>query len=304
MKFKKWIIIISTLVAFIALIITLSFTAFSLKAVEIDFRTSTSFITSELTKEDIISAGKFKKGKPVFSHNKSQYKKNIDNLNPYIKVINIETVFPSKFVVHIAERQEIYAVKGLEEKYYICDEQMRILRIEEDYQNNSSSPMLLSQFEKPVLKDYDEGDYLTEIRQPNIYGYLYENNRKLGEQKSLIESITLTSEYDNLLKKEQTVTSLKFYSGQTFNIVNDSYAMKYKVKLMLDVFSQLYDLDGKQVIIGKDENGQNIYSKPLDMEYLNTCTIIITNYYNYRDEFVDIGAKDCYFKFVLDENYL
>lgn len=310
MKFKKWYFILGAILAIVVITIILSFTAFSLKSVSIDFRTSSSNITQSVSEKEIIESGKFKMGKPVFFQNKKQYSKNIENFNPYIKVVNIETIFPSKLVVHIAERQEVYAVKGKaivneseQDCFYICDEHLRVLRIvyEDNFLSTFDNQILI---ENKTVKHYKEGEYIKEIRKPFIYEALYENNRFLGEQQSFIEKLSLTKEYDEMLKKDLNVTVLKLFSGQTFKIVNDSQSLKYKAKLMLDVFSQIHEFAGKDYKIGeKTEDGKRYEMfVTLTKEYLSSCTIVVTNYYNYKVEFEFGAYKDCYFKFDLNED--
>lgn len=223
-------------------------------------------------------------GKTVLIHSKKEYKKKIENFDPYLKVLNIETVFPSSFVVHLAERQEVYAIP-FEYGHYICDEELRVLRISYTYSNTQENAILLTQEGKEITKRYIEGEYITDFHLPQIYENLYALNRPLGVQKALIESIRLSNEYDVVIKKSQNVTSLKFYAGQTFKIVNDGYGLKYKLKLVSDVYSQLYTYIGK-TITDKDKN-----QIVLTEENLKDCTIIIKNYYDYTH----YSEKDCYF---------
>ena len=291
-KKLKWIISLSVILTFVILIITLSFTVFSLKTVELDFRTSLSNVT--FSEEEIIEEGKFNRGQPVFFHNKKQYKKRIEKLSPYLKVINIETVFPSKFVVHLAERKEVYAIDSGDNFFYICDEELRVLKIEENYINTNSNAILLK-FESELEEKFSEGDFIKVKRKPKIYEKLYQNNVKLSEQISLIKEISLTKVFDKNIKKELTVTNLSFYSGQTFRLVGEEYKLKEKVKLMLDVYAQLYDMTGKEYKI--DENNTIILTK----EFLDSATIEICNYYNFKEEFGNPNFKDLYFKFVINK---
>ncbi len=310
MKIKKWYFILGAIVALVVLIIILCFTAFSLKSISIDYRTSSENISNLISNEDIINGGKFKKGKPIFFQNKKQYIKNIEDTCPFIKVINIETVFPSKLVVHIAERQKVFAIKGKvseedEEKecFYICDNELRVLEIKADFLSTQENSILIETQENGLLKEYKEGEYISEIRKPMLYDALYENNRYLGEQQSIIEKLTLTEEYDQQLKKEIPVSEVKLFSGQTFKIYADNRSMKYKAKLMLDLFSQLFEFDGKEYKIGERIENKikyGIYVK-LNSQYLSSCTIIIANYYNYLNEFENGVYYDCYFKFDITE---
>lgn len=286
LKKKKWWIILGCVLTVVILIIIFSFTVFSLKTVEIEYKTSSKYI--ENTDEEIVESGKFKYKRTVLIHNKNSYKYNIEEFNPYIKVVNIETKFPSKFVVHIAERQEIYAIED-DEKFYICDEEMRVLRIAKNFESDTSNAMLL-RLEEKLSEEYEEGDYILETREPNIYRYLFENNRLLGEQQALIQEVTLLKEHDETLKKDLNITLLKFFSGQTFKIVNDNYGMKYKVKLMIDVYSQLYDFIGKEI----SSNGQKVVLKEED---LKDCTILISNYYDLSIH----KENECFFNILLKE---
>lgn len=365
-KAKKIIIALSGVLSILILLIILCFTAFSLKTVKIDFRTSLENIT--VSEKEILESGKFKKGGSVFFHGKNGYKKNLENFNPYIKVVNIETVFPSTFVVHLVERQEVFAI-AFEGGHYICDEELRVLRIclnenndnetndnnssgnknnenttddenatenekatdngnvtvieieikienenindsetkndnetndetleeneeaekRDEYINTPQSPILFEPLEE-IKKEYQVGQYIVECQPSQIYNYLYENNRKLGEQKAMIESVKLTKDFDKESKKEGLTTTLKFFSGQTFKILNCDYGMKYKVGMMLSVFSQLYDFIGK----GITQDGKVIV---LTEENLKNCTILVSNYY----DTTKYGEKDCYFKIVVDE---
>ena len=226
---KKWIIATISLLASVGLVLLLAFTLFSLRKVTLDFRTSKDYITA--TDKEIIASADFDMGKTVLIHSKKEYKKKIENFDPYLKVLNIETVFPSSFVVHLAERQEVYAIP-FEYGHYICDEELRVLRISYTYSNTQGNAILLTQEGKEITKRYIEGEYITDFHLPQIYENLYALNRPLGVQKALIESIRLSNEYDAVIKKSQNVTSLKFYAGQTFKIVNDGYGLKYKLKLV------------------------------------------------------------------------
>lgn len=350
-KAKKIIIALSGVLSILTLLIILCFTAFSLKTVKIDFRTSLENIT--VSEKEILESGKFKKGGSVFFHGKNGYKKNLENFNPYIKVVNIETVFPSTFVVHLVERQEVFAI-AFEGGHYICDEELRVLRIclnenndnetndnnsngnenttdngnvtvneieikienenindseiendndshdetseeneeaekRDEYINTPQSPILFEPLEE-IKKEYQVGQYIVECQPSQIYNYLYENNRKLGEQKAMIESVKLTKDFDKESKKEGLTTTLKFFSGQTFKILNCDYGMKYKVGMMLSVFSQLYDFIGK----GITQDGKVIV---LTEENLKNCTILVSNYY----DTTKYSEKDCYFKIVVNE---
>ncbi len=277
-KTKKIVIPLSFIFAIIIVLVALSFTVFSLKKVEINFKTSHSQIS--LSDQEIIDGGQFGFGQSVFFHSKKDYISRIENLSPYINVVNIETVFPSIFVVHIAQRCEVYAFSS-EGKTYITDENLRVLKIDENFlseQNNAISVSISGSEEFSVK----EGDYLQFENFIDIYSSLFECNRSLNEQQALIKEIFFKIEYDEEIKQNQLTAQLNLFSGQTVLIKNASYGLKYKLNTFLYVYSNLYSLIGKEIA----QTGQ-VWSENL----LDSCTILINNYYNYTQH----DETECYY---------
>ena len=286
MKNKKVLFIsLGVLVGIVGLFILLSFTAFSLRSIEIDYRTSHSNIVA--TNNEIIENSGITKGGSVFFKNKQKYSKQIEEKYPYVKVINIETVFPSKFVIHIAERQEIYAVKQ-NEYYYLCDNEFKVLKITDSFSPNQSNALLL---EDVIIKEenYSLGDFLKVSNFVDIYESFYSNNWTLAEQQSMVEKIKLSSETDDITKTEILNATLTMYNGQEYIIKNCEYGLKYKTHLLIEVYSQIFDF------IGKEEKTEDEESVTLTEENLKNAQIIINNFYDYTTH----GEKDCYFDIVL-----
>ncbi len=269
---------ISSLVIVLGLVLILCFTLFSLKSVEIDWRTSHSHITA--THEEILKASGIKKGGSVFFQSKKKYIKKIEAIDPYIDVINIETTFPSSFVIHIAERQEVYAL-AFEGGAYICDEDFRVLRVAENFESESQNPISLS-LPQPAPSEIEIGEYL-DVDLPPLYQALFENNRTLGEQCELIRSVALSKQTNSMTGKEEKVLTLSLFSGQTVKLVNADRGLVAKVKLMLDVFSQMWGYIGKSITTPDGE-------VELTAENLKTCTIEIHSYLS-----PSRGENECYF---------
>lgn len=277
-KSKKIIISLSVVIAIIGTLIALSFTVFSLKKVSINYKTSHSQI--ELSDQEIIDGGQFAFGSSVFFHSKNDYVMRIENLSPYIDVVNIETVFPSSFVVHIAQRSEVYAFE-YDEKTFIVDQNLRILKVQSDFVSEQSNAMLITGA-TIYENDYKEGDYLGVSNFCDLYTSFFECNRTLNQQTSLIKQIDFKMEYDEVVNQNQLTASISLFSGQTVQIKNCEYGLKYKVNLFLSVYSQLYSLIGKQI-----SDSESVWTEQL----LDNCTIIINNYYNYTEH----SQSDCYF---------
>lgn len=268
----------------IGLVFLLAYTFFALRYVEVDFRTSkTNFSASN---EEIIDASKIEKGGTIFFRNKQQYIKNIEEEYSYLKVINIETVFPDKLVIHVAERQEVYAVEG-EDYVYICDEELRVLRTSETYVNSENNAMLLSgDFS---LKNLKVGQYIREIENPLLFQNMFANNRDLGAQSALISQIEIAKQFDDSLKQEVDALRLSLYGGQTVTIANYKTALSKKCYYFLEVYSRLFDMIGKE---GAKKDGTSV---DLTADNLKNCEIYINNYYT-NGEKLDLNQENCYFK--------
>ena len=154
LKKRKCILILSIVGGIIGLFVLLSFTLFGLHSIEVDFRTS----TQNLSEEQVLENLTFKKNCPVYFQSKKKCIKKIEDALPYANVINIETIFPSKMVIHVAERIEVYAVEG-EDGTYICDNELRVLRKEDSFISTSQNAILLT-LEEEVNGEYQCGDYI------------------------------------------------------------------------------------------------------------------------------------------------
>lgn len=288
---KKWIIASSIVLGVIGLCVIFAFTLFSLKKVSVDFRTSITNISA--TEDEIIESANFKYGSSVFFHGKNGYISNIEKSYPYIKVINIETVFPSKFIIHVAEREEIFAVKN-GENYYITDDEFKILRIENDFIPSSSNAMLIEGV-SINSNTYNIGDFLNITGYYEIYDALYENNLPNGECNNIIEKITFSTVYDAVLKKNINTVSLKLFNGMTFEILNCDYGLSAKIKMFKNVFSSFPEFIGKTIKVDSEEGEKYII---LTEENLLKATFKINNYYDYSSH----DENDCYFDIIPFEN--
>ena len=123
MKNKRLAIFLSIFVA-LALIIVLSSAVFALESVTIKYHSNTHFLTGD--DNLIIKSAGFRYGENVFLSNKSKYISNLESKNSYIRVLNIETIFPNKFVIHAVEREEVFVFKT-DNYYIVADEYLKVL---------------------------------------------------------------------------------------------------------------------------------------------------------------------------------
>lgn len=230
MKKKRLLIILSVFV-FISILIILSSEVFSLAKVEINYLTTTSNIVQ--TDEDILEAANFPYGANVFMLSKGEYVEKIEEINPYIKVVNIETVFPNLLRVHIRERNEVFAIKYGNNRHLICDEELKILRVSDAYSNTNDNAILLTGITIDEA-DLSAGDFLTVATQQNnliktVYKSIKQWNTSLVFLRANIEEVVANSEaIDNVTLKMRTGVEIIVYdvtefAGQKFNLAFSVY---------------------------------------------------------------------------------
>lgn len=232
-KHKKLIIVLSVIVALLITLIVLMFTLFSLKSVEIEFETGNKIITNEMQSQ-IIS--EIDLGGTVFFKNKDEMTSKIEKKYPYVKVINIETILPNKFIIHIAERQEIYAITSLNRTCYL-DNELKVLRINEgNFISVSTNAIKLDLFGLDFdLSAFSEGQFFdiseltinssnktinlgeqTQEVLNNLLNCFQINNRTLVDLKALAKSITFSTYID--YRNGETALQAKIVDFNDFEI--------------------------------------------------------------------------------------
>lgn len=260
---KKFIIWAVSILSFIGVCAILCFTLFALNAVFVDFKSS-PFLYNEENHQEIIESGEFSSGASVFFINKKINQEKIEKTYPYIKVINIETIFPNKMVVHCIEREELFAVNFEQSKYYICDEDFKILRILDIgddnalYESTQNSPILVEGCGE-IDTSLNAGDFLN--LEPEFEKVLKKlspafklNNRTCAEQKAIIKNVELLM-YASIKYDDYTV-ALKLIDFLDFEttIIDASDFLELKINLFLAVNAEILDAD-------KENSELTIYQK-------------------------------------------
>ena len=318
---KKLIITLSIIFAVVAVVLILMWTLFGLSSVSVRLQSTTeNLIVSE---DEIVEAGEFRYGATVFFEGKQ---KSIDKIYDYasvnenfayIKVVNIETVFPNRFVIHVAEREELFAVE-YQDEFLICDHEFRVLKILDNFQSVQGQEILL---EGLVVRNESVrvGDFL-EIGQEsmkNFYSVMLENNRTLAQQLGKFEKMALSTYQDELTQREYTALTLTTYQGRTFVINNIDFALSNKVQLMFAVESSIYNQnvdddgnilssDGEPIYVVRTDSGeymnfdstQHTEEQKIALTYdlLQNCCIKVDNLT--LTDFVDRTENDIYYSFM------
>ena len=125
MKNKRLVIILS-IFAFLALIVVLCSTLFTVRSVTFSWDTEKTYLADYTDGE---MSGSVKKGQSVFLLNKSEIESALEQKYAYLKVRKVEIMFPNKLIIHVSERVNLYALKIENNKYAILDEYSKVLDI-------------------------------------------------------------------------------------------------------------------------------------------------------------------------------
>lgn len=251
MKNKSLIIILSIL-ASIVLIVILSSTIFCLKSVELNFMSNTINLTNK--QEEILTSGNFKYNQSIFFINKSNYIKKLEEQNPYIKITNIETVFPNKLVINCVERNELFIIKSYDgenfKNYLVVDDELKILSTLNEFTNLHTNPILISIEGERVSTNLAGQTLFTTnsmlIKQLANELYAYNNNPLL--LKANFEEIIINAENKNNIK-------IKMRSGVDIILKDMNTRLTEKFMLALSYYNNLEDKT--KGVITTYENNEN-----------------------------------------------
>lgn len=245
-KNKKLILTLGIVFSVLIVCIILNFAVLSLRTVEIDFKNQETVFASEESKSLIREDKSIKLGTSIFGVNKKEITASLEANNEYLKVVNIETVFPNKIIIHCAEREETYAVKANDTKYFICDAEFKVLYIyysQPLFPSDQSNVILVTGLEIKNEYRVNPGDFLefnSEIEILKSIGTsLLLNNKTVAMQKSLIKSIEFTSDIYYYTAKKQPYIIVTDFNGFKTNIYALNTLLAEKFQTMFMCLSQI-----------------------------------------------------------------
>ena len=324
-KYKSLIITLVSVVVVVVTAVIFCFTLFTVKDIKLDFRTE---LTSEFSKaykqEDIIEKSGIKTGSCVFFLKKHVFEENIEKNFPYLEVINVEIQIPSHIVVHLAERQEFYAVEHNGQTLF-CDDEFKVLRVENwtGYSSTESNAIFIPQNQLSISNEtIVAGDFL-EFKQSglkDLYNAMLINSRSRSQMIATIKEISVY-EYaekevivngERVEKEWQTSIKLSMHSGREIYIGNIDYGFKYKLQKMYGILTSVMDIQSFKI---KTETEEKVYDKAINPdETINILANAEIHVENYQSEFQydedtdsfykKYSEKDCFYYLVYNGNVL
>lgn len=309
---KKLIITLSVFGGIVAIFLVLCWTLFGFSAAKVQFHSTT--LNLKLSEQEIVEAANFNYGSSVLFEGKKKYLKNLEekafeNKNfAYLRALNIETVFPNKMVIHVAEREQLFAVAH-NNQFLICDRDLRVLEIWNSFDNTAANAVVVNDL--TILDEEIKIGQFLNVKENAIkkfYSVMAKNNRDLSQIYSKFKEINISTYRDNLANAEYVSFELLSHQNRKFVINNPDFAFANKVQKLFaaesSLFSQKTDENGNiltanneilyvvktqnNVLISfetaktlKDEQGEPLYNEAdkfaLTYAHLSNCFIKVDN---------------------------
>lgn len=267
MKNRRLAIILS-IFAIITLLVTLSSTVFIVNKIEINWTTSLN-VFSLNDNEKIINSGNLNKNTSIFLVNKNEFINNLEKNNPYIKIVNVETVFPNKLVIHAGEREVLFALKVTDSannnnyNYILLDKDLKVLeKTTANIVPSTTSPIIV-EIENSTLTDlnFEVGEIKDIDNALKTFGKNLESlNYNNLQAKALIKNFVLQ------FGTRKEVTLLTNW-GITIKIEDCDNDYLKKLQHGFSVYNYLHDsnppINSGTIIVFKNASGE------IQSSYLN-----------------------------------
>lgn len=242
---KAKIITISIVLSLLALIAILFGAVFCLYRQDVVF-VGVRSNTINITDEDIIKSADLKRGRPIFSLDKETASNNIERDYPYLKVIQISTVSVIEVEINVRERYEMYyTYSDSTKKYYILDEELKVLNIVDD------EPTGMTKIEGTILGE-DGTDILGITSNTVISDFLStENYRDITYNLfiSMCSTVMIddsgTDRYVERDDIKSMVDSLQFAKGYTLQETYDRVILNLSNGFVIDIGKPQDELQDK-----------------------------------------------------------
>ncbi|HJD06040.1 MAG TPA: FtsQ-type POTRA domain-containing protein [Candidatus Onthoplasma faecipullorum] len=252
---KTKIAIISTVVGILAIIAILFGVVFCLRREEVVVVGNEANI--EISSDAIINSAGLKHGTSIFMLDKDTAINNIEKEFPYIKVIQIKTVSVIKVEIHVRSRVETFYVQN-QNKYYILDEELKVLRIletgiDENIEETLNNLIVLNLSDLGITSNTVAADFLSTeyYRQVinDLYGALYSTAMldldSDGQTEYLsradiidvIDSVEFDVGYS--LDEAYTRVILNLNNGFKIDIGKPEENLSYKVNVCFSAYNKL-----------------------------------------------------------------
>lgn len=242
-KKRLFLIVLTSVILVLAFLIGSPF--FKLQSVELKFVNDKNEVVllkdnfifntqQKVTK--IISSGKFDYGSSLFLINKQNYFIRLDKNNPYLKLVNITSVFPNKMVVYAKERKPIFYITNNIE-YFLIDSDFKILEITTEKSKIKSLILLTAQENNKNSTFFDFFNISPLAFESGQY--LYENNIIIEKIKKIVVIIKSFNSFNTL---NNVFESFIINENENFpNLTLQTKKQEFGIKLVIENVLENFD---------------------------------------------------------------
>lgn len=244
MKKRRLMVIVSIMLVFVVLL-SFSSKLFELKYVEIQFvdelgdkvSVENNLVYSSPSKiNEVISSTSFDYGTLLFLINKNSYIWELERENPYIKIVDIEAIFPNKLILTARERKGLFYFSS-KNLFYSLDDDFKILSIKDTnsafvelkFVNNSNVETTFFDFFGISEGAYEEGLFI------------YENNLVFSALKNFYSIINSIFGYEFFYNISKVTIYEKGEDNADIRVSTTSpYGVAVEVRDILDDFDEKF----------------------------------------------------------------
>ncbi len=241
------IAIIVAVVAFIALIVVLCSTIFSVKKAELVWYKEPNLALSQIDNNMILEKSEVK-AQSVFFLDRNKAIASLEESYPEMRVIDIEVIWPNTMKVHATMREAVYALP-VKNGFAIIDEYFKVLEVKSEYDSTKSNAVLLNNDSAKNL-EVEKGDTIDLFGAPvlaDIYYSFIEMERSLVDFRAIVKGVSL----------ENTTLTISTHQGTIIKLDKPFANTRAKMRLALGVFDTLTTedyADGVVEVFVNDDN--------------------------------------------------
>lgn len=261
MKNRRMLVILILLFLLTAVVV-LGSAVFTVSDISVKWHTTQNYFAG-VQQEEIVDSIEFKEWESVFLVNKDDYIAKLENNNPYLKVVGIEIQFPNKLVLHLAEREELFAIKVLDSAdtqknhYILVDGEMKVLSKQANVPYGD--PKIVQVNTDLILSDSDfvVGEFVQNEKIFNVLTNFTYSMRRLDYNNQRLKSLakTLLLEQSG---QEKTLTIVSNFGNVTVKVLDAQTKFFEKLQYGISAYENNYQNvfnTNLQITVGADSDG-------------------------------------------------
>lgn len=239
-RMSNWLkyTILSVGVLVVGLVLLLSL-VFVVKDVEVNLLKTSNNLSNEQIESILSETNVAPMGQSVFFFDRDKATEKIEKAVPYIKVINLEVLFPNIISINCEERIPVFAVRlnNSTFNYAVIDDELKVLDTL-SANNNYINLTFKQDVEEMTFDDLQKGDMVM-VESANLLKSFFTTLKEFSLTESVLLNTFTDIEVYNRHSQNQSYICLKFYTkvGYTIEMYNISQEVDKKVNILVNIIS-------------------------------------------------------------------